>query len=304
MTFVKVIELVTVQVSVVIVSYNTRDLLRACLRSLTDPVISEVIVVDNASRDGSADMVATEFPDVSLIRSERNLGFGAANNKGSAHATSDLVLFLNPDCEAREGSISRMAREFLQQEVVAVGGQLYNETGNQLCACGELTLTAVFFEQSLLEKIPGFYPYWLPPLPQGGAREVQQVMGASLMVRGKPDFDESFFLYCEDTELCKRLRARGRIIQVDARIFHALGASSVENRWWSIAMYNRGKELYFQIHHGVLQSVLCLFLNRLGALLRLITYAVSLQKVKAVMFWKVLTAPISGPALPDDAKTI
>jgi hypothetical protein len=293
-----------VQVSVVIVSYNTRELLRRCLNSLTDSAIGEIIVVDNSSKDGSTEMVASDFPGVVLIQSGLNLGYGAANNRGSALAKHELVLFLNPDCAVNEGAIAKMAREFSQPQVVAVGGQLYNEGGNQPCACCELTLWTVFCEQTMLEKIPGFHPYWLPNLPQGGSREVEQVMGASLMVRGKPEFDERFFLYCEDTELCKRLRSRGRIVQVDARILHALGASSEgENRWWSIAMYNRGKELYFFIHHGKLSSIICLLMNRFGALIRMVAHALALRKIKVKMFWRVLTAPISGPTLPEDAKT-
>jgi GT2 family glycosyltransferase len=93
-------------------------------------------------------------------------------------------------------------------------------------------------------------------------------------------------------------------VQVDARILHALGASSEgENRWWSIAMYNRGKELYFFIHHGKLSSIICLLMNRFGALIRMVAHALALRKIKVKMFWRVLTAPISGPTLPEDAKT-
>jgi hypothetical protein len=83
-----------------------------------------------------------------------------------------------------------------------------------------------------------------------------------------------------------------------------LGASSEgENRWWSIAMYNRGKELYFFIHHGKLSSIICLLMNRFGALIRMVAHALALRKIKVKMFWRVLTAPISGPTLPEDAKT-
>lgn len=77
----------------VIVSYNTRDLLRRCLNSLTESNIGEIIVVDNSSKDGSAEMVASDFPGVVLIQSGLNLGYGAANNRGSALAKHELVLF-------------------------------------------------------------------------------------------------------------------------------------------------------------------------------------------------------------------
>ena len=98
------------KVSVIIVSYNTRELLRACLLSLVGA--NEVIVVDNASADGSANMVEQSYPAVKLIRSDRNLGFGAANNRGLDVATGELILFLNSDARAKPGSILTLTEVF------------------------------------------------------------------------------------------------------------------------------------------------------------------------------------------------
>jgi GT2 family glycosyltransferase len=122
-------------------------------------------------------------------------------------------------------------------------------------------------------------------------------MGACLMMRPVERFEERFFLYCEDTELCYRLRRHGQILYVpQAEFTHALGASSTGNRWWSVAMYNRGKELYFRIHHGTSHQVVCLFINRLGALLRLM-----IKPWQTAMWIKVLFAPVNGPKKPSDA---
>lgn len=91
-----------------------------------------------------------------------------------------------------------------------------------------------------------------------------------------PLFDERFFLYCEDTELCKRVSARGEIWYVPPAEFgHDLGASSEESRWRAVAFYNRGKELYFEIHHGKFAALICFSLNRCGALLRLGIWAIA-----------------------------
>lgn len=299
------------KISVVVVSYNTRDKLRQCLSAIEPE--HEIIVVDNASRDGSADMVATEFPGAKLIRNNDNRGFGAANNQGIDVAAGELVLLLNSDCYASPGAISTLGKVFEAPEVVAAGGKLLNLDGTlQLSSANRLTLWAVFCEQLLLEKLfPGsalFSPYWNSRRHSSTA-EVEQVMGACLMMRrGLERFDERFFLYCEDTELCRRLRARGKILYVpEAAFTHELGSSGASGRWRSVALYNRGKELYFSIHHGWLPSAVCWLLNRLGALLRMLIWGVPAllsmflaprYRRQAKLFWRVLKAPRMGPMPP------
>lgn len=125
------------------------------------------------------------------------------------------------------------------------------------------------------------------------------------MMRPVERFDERFFLYCEDTELCARLRRHGVILYVpDAEFVHELGASSSAGRWRSVARYNRGKELYFGIHHGSASMAACFLLNRLGAALRLVAWGIptllTLSLVprfrsKAGLFVRVLFAPLRGP---------
>jgi hypothetical protein len=152
------------KVSAVIVSYNTRDLLRRAIRSVIEEC--EVVVVDNASTDGSAEMVASEFPGVVLIRNQHNAGFGAANNQGIEASSASLILLLNSDAEAKTGAVAELARVLDDLSVVAAGGKLLHPDGRlQESAAGPLTLWAVFCEQSLLEKAfkrsRVFSPYWL-----------------------------------------------------------------------------------------------------------------------------------------------
>lgn len=290
-------------VSVIVVSFNTVDFLRTCLTSLGDA--DEVIVVDNASHDGSPEMVEREFPGTRLIRNERNLGFGAANNLGIEVAATDLVLLLNSDAHARPEAIRKLAEVFDDPKVVAAGGRLLNPDGTlQNSTAKRLTLWAVFCEQLYFERL--FHAYWTTTsLPQNRPSETEQVMGACLMMRPIERFDDRFFLYCEDTELCTRLRRRGVILYVpQAEFVHELGASSSTGRWRSVARYNRGKELYFGIHHGAISMLVCFLLNRLGAVLRLIVWGIPTLltlglvprfRSKAGLFVCVLFAPLSGP---------
>lgn len=292
-------------VTIVIVSFNTCELLRRCLASL--PTDAEVIVVDNASHDGSPEMVRREFPSAVLIKNSINLGFGAANNRGLDIACGELALLLNSDAYAHPGAVERLAQAFEDPGVVAAGGRLLNPDGSlQLSTARELSLEMVFLEQTMLERVlarfPGFRGYWTTAqLPDDRASTVDQVMGACLMMRQDAQgnferFDERFFLYCEDSDLCVRLRRRGQVVYVPGAEFtHELGQSSRRAAWLGIARYNAGKELYFLLHQGLASEFLCLAMNRFGALLRL-TLAVPFVfwpagRQRIGTFWRVLTAP-------------
>ncbi len=302
------------EVSVIVVSFNTKEYLRACLAAIEPR--HEIIVVDNASIDGSPQMVATEFPRVHLIENRVNRGFGAANNQGIDVMTRSLALLLNSDARPEPGAIDALAILFRDQGVVATGGGLLNEDNSrQNSCCNRLTLWAVACEQLYLEKIfpqsSFFSPYWITHrLPADRVSAVFQVMGACLMLRPVARFDERFFLYCEDTELCLRLRPHGTILySPGAHFYHALGASSSGTRWESVARYNRGKELYFAIHHGLGQALVCRGLDRLGAGLRLLFWSLrslipagnqANNRAQRILFWSVLTAPRDGPPRPPD----
>ena len=292
--------------SVVIVNYNTREALRRCLDSIEPE--HEVIVVDNGSTDGSAEMVR-QYPRVILIANTENRGFGAANNQGIEAATRELVLLLNSDAYTTPGAIARLASLFDDNAVVAAGGKLLNLDGTlQESAANPLTMWAVYCEQTWLEKLfPNsrvFSPYWVSRRLVGlgeGPFAVGQVMGACLMMRPLESFDERFFLYCEDTELCKRLSRHGRILYAPAaEFYHELGTSSARGRWRSIAMYNVGKELYFRIHQSNFASLVCWQLDRLGALMRFVIWGLATVltlglvkrfRVQAETFARVLFAP-------------
>jgi GT2 family glycosyltransferase len=308
------------RVSVVVVSYNTVEKLRRCLRAVERH--HECIVVDNASSDGSPEMVRAEFPHVKLVASPTNLGFGRANNRGCEETSGDYVLFLNSDCYPDPGAIDALAQAMHETpELVAIGGRLLNpDRSLQESVAGELTLGAVLLEQTLLDRLlqPRGRGYWRTRAAlaefRGQPVPVDQVMGACLMVRaedGRPvePFDERYFLYCEDTDLCYRLRKHGRIGYCPpAEFVHDLGSSSKRDPALGIIRYNRGKELYFRIHRGPVAAGVCLLLNRAGALLRWVAWG-TLASVRpparsqAGIFWRVLTArgpdPAESPRKPE-----
>lgn len=296
------------KVSVIVVSFNTKEKLRRCL-SCIEPE-HEVIVVDNASVDGSPEMVASDFPSARLIANTDNVGFGVANNQGMLVASGDLILLLNSDCYADPGAISTLASVFNDPAVIAAGGKLKNTDGSlQESVAGPLTLGAVFLEQSLVEKLLGrlglVRGYWRTgPLSEANVpAPVEQVMGACLMMRPVERFDERFFLYVEDTDLCLRLRRHGKILYVPTAEFtHELGSSSSGmNKWLGVARYNVGKELFFAIHKGGAAASACLVMDRLGALLRLALWLIPTVltlglaprfRRQSLLFLRVLTAPL------------
>jgi N-acetylglucosaminyl-diphospho-decaprenol L-rhamnosyltransferase len=273
----------TLEVSVIIVSYNTRELLRECIESILcgqgNGITVEVIVVDNASADGSAAMVAERFPQVRLIANPDNRGFGAACNQGLEVARGRYALILNADIRAQPGALQRLVGFMDAHPDAAIcGGQLRYPDGRIQPSCArELTLWWVFCEQSLLAKLfPRtrlFGGYWRTHWDFSATIETEQVMGACMMLRRPfPRFDEDYFLYCEDTDLCYRVRqAGGRIYYVhDAVFVHHLGASGEPQRAQMVIYYNCGKERYFRKFHSAWQARVCRWLNKGGALLRVL----------------------------------
>jgi hypothetical protein len=210
-------------VSVIIVSYNTKTYLRECLTSFFDdpsPLVREVIVVDNASSDGSTEMVKTDFPGVTLIANPSNLGYAKAVNRGIEKAGGRYLLILNPDVEVNPESI-RGLRSFMERTPDAgiTGGKLLNPDGTLQMSCRTFyTIQIVLLRRTFLG--------WLFPRSRlirehlmldwdhNSDREVDWVIGACMMVRREAyenvgGMDERFFLYLEDVDWCYRMKKHG-----------------------------------------------------------------------------------------------
>ena len=215
--------------SVIVVSWNTRTYLARCLASIPQaagPVVFEVIVVDNGSSDGTQTLVATQFPDVRLIQNEENVGFGRANNIGVKASRGQFLLVLNADCELAPGALTTMI-EVLDREPSLAGvfcrllntdGSLQPSVHRSLPSPWSL-IGDVFFLTSirhLLYRRPALHR-WLLHWTVKAHRHPHDVAwgGGACMVfrRGAFEavggFDEGFFMYCEDMDICKRICALG-----------------------------------------------------------------------------------------------
>ena len=248
--------------SVVIVSFNARDELNRCLWSLYQHLTGkyEVIVVDNASRDGSADLVAQDFPDARLIRNRSNIGFAAAADLGADAAAGDVIVFLNPDCELSDDAFSAAANHLRQNpDVGALGVKLLDSDGRlQLSARRFPRLdTALFNRYSLPTRLfprnPFSRRYLMTDWDHAGLQPVDWVSGACLMTtRAVLDrvgsFDEAFFWGFEDVDFCQRLQREGLhvVYYPEASVRHSIGASARSVPVRAVVARHRGMWRYYK----------------------------------------------------------
>jgi len=215
----------TIDLSIVIINWNTLDMTRECLQSLyaslqrTPEVSTEVILVDNASSDGSADMVAAEFPEVVLIRNATNRGFAAANNQGFELSQGQQILLLNSDTLCHGTVIADSVRWLDQHpQAGAMGCRVLNTDGTVQLTCSKYpTIASLLLLTSGLWKLSwprvlGYYQ--MSNWQRDSIREVDVISGCYLLVKrsildGVGYLDESFFFFGEETDWCHRMRKAG-----------------------------------------------------------------------------------------------
>ncbi len=268
-----------VDLSIVIVSWNVRDLLRQCLASLLtasdqQPATDiELIVVDNASTDGSAAMVRDEFPAVRLIASDTNLGYPGGNNAGLRVAQGRYVMILNPDTEVRPGALAALvAYADANPDVGVVGPQLLNPDGSVQSSRRRFpTFATALFESTWLQPIAPrrlLERYYVLDQPDDATLDVDWVDGAALMARREAVeqvglLDEGFFMYSEELDWCRRFRQAGwRVVYLpEAKVVHHRGKSSDQVVAARHIHFNTSKVRYFRKYHGpIVAEVLRLFL--------------------------------------------
>ncbi len=231
--------------SVIIVNYNTADFLGRCLTSVarqTD-VDVEVIVVDNCSKDDSPDFVREHFPWVRLMANDQNLGFSRANNQALKDCRGAYVYFLNPDTEVRSGAFKNMV-DFMESHpnVGLAGTQLVNPDGSAQSSV-EIRYPGQRYARNELRSLKG---------------DIAWVMGSSMIarlevIRGIDGFDENFFLYGEDLDLCLRIRKSGWDIGYipEAMVIHWGGQSERNNlpvEVWEKKI--RAEALFYRKHYS------------------------------------------------------
>jgi len=255
-----------IDLSIVIVNWNVRDLLRRCLHSISNlqppPSGLEMIVVDNASTDGSVQMVRTEFPGVHTIANTENRGFPAANNQGIAVAQGRHVLLLNPDTEVVGDALTTMVGfADAHPDVGMVGPQLLNPDGSVQSSRRRFpTLATAFFESTWLQPYAPrrlLERYYVLNRPDDAVQDVDWLYGAALMARREAiaqvgPLDERFFMYSEELDWCRRFReADWRVVYLPAaQIIHHGGKSSEQVLPAHHIHFQTSKVRYFRKYHG------------------------------------------------------
>jgi len=239
-------------VGAVVVSYNSAVYLPDCLRSLRSEGVTEVVVVDNASSDGSPEVVRTADAGVTVVETGVNLGFGSGANRGVAVTGSDYVLILNPDTVVEPGTVKALTAALDRDDGLAVvGPRIENLDGTLYPSVRRFPNLTVAFGHAFIGLVWPANPYtrryrmldWDHDRP---ADDVDWVGGACLLVRRSAfdlvaGFDEAYFMYVEDVDLCWRLGRAGWRIGYDpgGRVVHALGGSSRLMPYRMIAEHHR-----------------------------------------------------------------
>lgn len=250
------------QLSVVIVNWNTRALLADCLLSLyANPPQArfEVWVVDNASNDDTVSMVRSEFPQVRLIGNRENVGFARASNQAIKRSAGTYVLLLNPDTLVRPNALEVLIHFMdAHPEAGAAGSRLLNADGTLQPSCYPVpTLSRELWRLFHLDVLFPFASYQMHKWDSGKPRSVGVLQGTSLILRGQALaeiglLDETYFMYSEEVDVCHRLRKAGwRLYWVpQSQVVHYGGQSTKQIADEMFLQLYRSKLLFFRKHYG------------------------------------------------------
>jgi GT2 family glycosyltransferase len=300
------------EISIVVVSWNTKELLARCLASLEveRPVAAlEVIVVDNASADGSREMVAADFPHVKLIANPDNRGFAAANNQGIAAAGGRYLLLLNSDTEVVPGSLRALV-DFADAHPRAgiVGPQLLNFDGSLQPSGGHFpTPLSTLAELLGLARLTG-WPRYGTQRDYSLPAVVDEVSGAAMLLRATllqelGGLDEDFTWGYEDVDLCRRTTAAGWSVHYlpAAKVRHEWGASRRLAPASTVLKAIDGRRHYFRKHHGRAAAALVMAATVKSHALRTLLFAAGgvrdpRLRARAAIEWEIVRGLVGGRA--------
>ncbi|MFH1684319.1 MAG: glycosyltransferase family 2 protein [Candidatus Margulisiibacteriota bacterium] len=277
--------------SIIIVNYNVRKYLLRCLGSLfnaTEGITFEVIIIDNASSDGSVEALRKNSPQVKLIANPDNAGFAKANNQGIRLARGRNILLLNPDTEIVDDSLERMARFLDQNEKAGICGPILMNADGSIQNMGyKFPAVSSFFNSRLIRAEAADRPY-----------EADWIQGACLMVkRGLleevGDLDEKYFLYGEEKDLCFRAKAAGWKVLVlpDCGIIHHSSKSTRDCESFAFVEYHRSQAYFLKKYYPKWFRVLAgysMFLNILKSKIALSLFRGHNWRGKSEVFGSVL----------------
>jgi GT2 family glycosyltransferase len=276
-------------VSIIIVNYNTKTFLKQCLESIfakTKDITFEIIVVDNNSTDGSQQMLKDEFPNIILIESSENLGFGRANNLGAKSATGKYLIFLNSDTILLNNAI-KIFFDFMNNypEVGICGGNLYDENKKPAHSYSRLPGIIQELKRLLLISNINYFNNTRKP------KKVGYITGADLMIKADifnrlNGFDSDFFMYYEESELTYRVKQEGYKVYCvpQAEIVH-LEKKSSSNNEIRLEMIFKSCKIYYKKTHGSLYQTAINSILLTNIISRLIIFSI-LRNKKKINCWK------------------
>lgn len=292
------------ELSVIIVNWNTKRLLEDCLESVfkfTKDVKIEVIVVDNGSKDGSQAMVKKKFPQVKLIPNKDNLGFAKANNQGIKKALGKYVLLLNSDTYLIENSFKKLVEKADSTvELGAMGPLLLNEDRSIQQSVGfSPHLPQIFWWMSFIDDLPGgtiLKPYHVDHDSfYKSQHEVDWITGAAFLIPKKVVakigmLDDKIFMYGEDFEWCYRIKKAGFKVYFSpfAKIVHIGGGSVNRIRTNAFVGEFRGLEYFYKKYKGRASLQILRLLLKMGTLLRIAAFAILGRTKTAKSYVEVL----------------
>jgi GT2 family glycosyltransferase len=255
------------KLSIVVVNYNVKNLLKKCLESIfkyEKDIEFEVMVVDNNSKDHSQEMLKRDFPQVKLTENKRNLGFSRACNQGIKQSRGRYILLLNPDTEFTSGGFKKMI-DFMDSkpEVGICGPKMINKEGKLQFSCRSFPsyLTAISSSQSILNRI---FPenflsqkYLLKEKDHSQSSEVDWVSGSCLLAKREMLekvglLDERFYMYVEDVDLCHRAKKSGFSVFYFPLVvvIHHIGKSTQKRKFAMLLEHHRSMYYFYKKHHN------------------------------------------------------
>jgi GT2 family glycosyltransferase len=302
-------------VSIIIVNWNSRMYLRNCIKSIYETcqnIQVEIIIVDNASYDGSIEMCKNEFPDVKTIQLSSNKGFAAANNAATEEATAPLILFLNPDTILLKGAVSELINSFtIEDKIGIVGARLFNKDGSLQTSCVlpfPGILRQIFEYEKLIRKTHKWKFWGISGLYENsGPVAVEAVSGACIMIRRDDfhlvnKFSSNYFMYAEDVDLCYKVQKIGKKVYhiPDAKVIHFGGGATSKNTisFFPEILMISARYLFFKKYFGHIKAYLFRMSITIISLVRMfIAYnqvrlfnldtSYTLQKWNALFSWSV-----------------
>ena len=276
-----------IDLSVIIVNYNTKDITRQCLDSLyqfTSGIDYEVIVVDNASSDSSAEMLSKfepEHKNFKLIRSSANIGFGPANNLGAKAAQGEYLLFLNSDTLLIKNNLPHCLAEIKKDKNIGVYScNLTNKDGSHQPSGGYFpNLFRLFAWQFFIDDVPPFSHLLDSIHPHASRKKPDWITGAFMLIPTRifwqaAGFDDRIFMYTEELELCYRIKKLDRKVVYDSQtsIIHLGGASG--GSYLALTKEVEGMLYFFRKHKPIWQLPLVKLIFFAGSLLRYVIFGI------------------------------